>query len=248
MPIGHRALGDDRVACRSTRCSMRCGRSSKTRRMRKVGHDLKFDAILLARHGVTLARPRTSTRCWRATCWTPPGPSHRLEDLALEHTELQGARPKTTCAAAAPRRVSLADVPVEAAVDYAGERADLAGQLAPMLRDLLTEEQLDEVYATLELPLIPVLVDVERAGVRIDARRAGGAVAAGSSRSWPGGRREIFELAGGEFNINSPKQLAEVLFDKLQLPVLKRTGTSKRAVDRGRSARGAGARRTTCRA
>ena len=76
------------------------------------------------------------------------------------------------------KAVSLADVPVEAAVDYACERADIAGQLAPLLRDRLEQEQLDEVYDTLEMPLIPVLAEVERAGVRID----GPALAAQSQR------------------------------------------------------------------
>ena len=64
--------------------------------------------------------------------------------------------------------VSLADVPAEAALVYAGERADLVGQLAPMFRDLLTKEGLNTVYEDVELPLVPVLVEVERAGVRID--------------------------------------------------------------------------------
>ena len=129
-------------------------------------------------------------------------------------------------AAAAPRRCRSPTCRPRRRSIYAGERADLVGQLAPTLRDLLAKEQLSDVYATLELPLIPVLIAVERAGVRIDTA----ALAAQSQkvdqelaqRSAP-----IFEMAGGEFNINSPKQLAEVLFDKLQLPVLKRTGTSQ---------------------
>ena len=95
-----------------------------------------------------------------------------------------------------------------------------------MFRELLAKDELTAVYETLELPLIPVLVAVERAGIRIDGRR--------SRRSRSKIEQElaqrtaqIYEMAGGEFNINSPKQLAEILFDKLQLPVLKRTGTSR---------------------
>jgi len=117
-------------------------------------------------------------------------------------------------------------VPVDAAVIYACERSDLVGQLAPALRDLLAKEQLADVYATLELPLVPVLMAVERAGIRVDTA----ALAAQSQKvdqELAQRSSTIFEMAGGEFNINSPKQLAEVLFDKLQLPVLKRTGASK---------------------
>src|SRR5206468_4388836 len=79
---------------------------------------------------------------------------------------------------------------------------------------------------SLELPLVPVLADVERAGVRIDS-----AALLGQSQlveqELTRLMKEVFEIAGGEFNIGSPKQLAEVLFDRLNLPVLKRTGTSK---------------------
>src|SRR6185503_16009779 len=93
---------------------------------------------------------------------------------------------------------------------------------------MLVTEQLDGVYRDLERPLIPVLADMERAGVRIDA-------AALSSQSQHVDRElatrsaRIFELAGAEFNINSPKQLSEILFDKLQLPALKRNAKTKTA-------------------
>jgi DNA polymerase-1 len=98
--------------------------------------------------------------------------------------------------------------------------------MTPRFRELLDQEQLTEVYETLELPLIPVLIAVERAGIRVD----GSALAAQSQRVEQELAQRttlIYEMAAGEFNINSPKQLAEILFDKLQLPVLKRTGTSR---------------------
>jgi DNA polymerase-1 len=122
--------------------------------------------------------------------------------------------------------VSLADVPPAAVLDFGGERADLAGQLAPVFRQLLVDDGLSQVYEKLERPLIPVLTAVERAGVRIDVI----ALAAQSQKveqELAQRTSQIYQLAGGEFNIGSPKQLAEVLFDRLQLPVLKRTGTSR---------------------
>src|SRR6185503_10484330 len=124
------------------------------------------------------------------------------------------------------KAMSLAELPAEAAVDYACERADLVGQLAPIFCAQLAKDELTAVYETIERPLIPVLVAVERAGIRIDGR----ALAAQShsiQQDLALRTASIYAAAGGEFNINSPKQLAEILFDKLQLPVLKRTGTSK---------------------
>ena len=192
--------------------------------IRKDGHDLKFDAIVLARHGVTLRGLDTDTML-ASYLVDATRSEHRLEDLALEHTSYKALTEEDVCGRGA-KALSLADLPVEAAVDYAGERADLVGQLAPIFRELLAKEQLNEVYETLELPLVPVLVAVERAGIRVD----GPALAAQSQKieqELAQRTARIYEMAGGEFNINSPKQLAEVLFDKLQLPVLKRTGTSR---------------------
>jgi DNA polymerase-1 len=150
---------------------------------------------------------------------------HKFEDLALEYTSYKAIAEEDVCGRGA-KAVSLAEVPAEAAVDYAGERADLAGQLVPILREQLTTDGLVSVYETLELPLIPVLIDVEQAGIRVD-----GPLLASQSQKLEQElvqrTAQIYELAGGEFNIASPKQLSEVLFDKLQLPVLKRTGTSR---------------------
>jgi len=190
----------------------------------KSGHDLKFDAIMLARHGVTLLGLETDTML-TSYLIDATRAEHRLEDLALEHVSYKALKEEDVCGRGA-KAISLADVPVDAALDYAAERADLVGQLAPVFHDLLVKEQLADVYERLERPLIPVLVAIERAGIRID----GPALASQSQRleqELAKRTKEIYEVAGGEFNINSPKQLAEVLFDKMQLPVIKRTGTSR---------------------
>ena len=223
VPIGHRSLDDTEslpldVALDALRPVL------EDEALKKEGHDLKFDAIVLARHGVTLRGLDFDTML-ASYLLDATRSAHLLEDLALEHTSYKALSEEDVCGRGA-KAMSLADVPVDAAVDYACERADLVGQLAPALRDLLAKEQLSDVYSTLELPLVPVLMAVERAGIRVDTV----ALAAQSQtvdRELARRSATIFEMAGGEFNINSPKQLAEVLFDKLQLPVLKRTGTSK---------------------
>jgi DNA polymerase-1 len=186
----------------------------------KIGHDLKFDAIVLARHGITLDGFDLDTML-ASYLIDASRSEHRLEDLALEHTSYKALAEEDVCGRGV-KAVSLADLPAERVLDYACERADLPGQLAPIVRQLLGQEQLHDVYETLERPLIPVLIAVERAGVRVD----GPLLAAQSQHvEQELARRtaQIYELAAGEFNINSPKQLAEILFDKLQLPILRRT-------------------------
>jgi DNA polymerase-1 len=238
VPTGHRAparnlLGDADPSCAETTGlpAIAVGTALEILRpvledasIRKVGHDLKFDAIMLARHGVTLQGLDTDTML-ASYLLDATRAEHKLEDLALEHVSYKALKDEDVCGRGA-RAISFADVAPDALLTYAAERADLIGQLAPLFRGLLEKEQLDTVYAELERPLIPVLVGIERAGVRID----GPSLAAQSQRLEQDIARrskDIYELAGGEFNIGSPKQLAEVLFDKMQLPVLKRTGTSK---------------------
>jgi DNA polymerase-1 len=223
VPVGHHALGavpsmplDDALET--------LGPLFANPSIVKAGHDLKFDAIVLGRHEVALGGLGTDTML-ASYLLDATRSAHGLGDLSLEHTAYRAIAEEDVCGKGV-KAISLADVPVEAAIDYAGERADLVGQLAPLLDDQMKKEQLTDVYRTLELPLIPVLVDIERAGVRIDAT----ALLAQSQKMDQELARlmtQVHSLAGGEFNIGSPKQLAEVLFDRLSLPVLKRTGTSK---------------------
>src|SRR5262249_32166872 len=153
--------------------------------------------------------------------------SHPLEDLALEHSGYKALREEDLCGRGA-KAISFGELPPESALDYAGERADLALQLSGTLRELLRREELEKLYLDLELPLVPVLVAIERAGVRVDGR----ALTDQSSRverELATRSTQIFELAGIEFNINSPKQLSEILFDKLKLPARRRNAKTKTA-------------------
>jgi len=225
VPIGHRALGEMPVATLNEAVAALRG-VLEDEQIKKVGHDLKFDAIMLARHGMTLRGLDLDTMI-ASYLIDATRSTHRLEDLALEHTSYKALTEEDVCGRGA-KALSLGDFPPDAVLSYAAERADLAGQLAAVLGPQLQAEQLAEVYRTLELPLIPVLVDVERAGVHIDAP----ALAAQSlliEQELSRLSALIFDLAGGPFNVNSPKQLSEILFDKLKLPVLRRTGTARTA-------------------
>jgi len=192
----------------------------------KVGHDLKFDAIVLARHGVTLRGFDTDTML-ASYLLDATRSAHTLEDLALEHAGYKALREEDVCGRGA-KAITFRDAPAERVLSYAGERADLALQLAPTVCELLRREELEELYQSLERPLIPVLADIERAGVAIDA----------AALSAQAGRVEeelsrlaasIYGMAGEEFNINSPKKLGEILFDKLGLKTetIRRTTKTK---------------------
>jgi DNA polymerase-1 len=192
----------------------------------KIGHDLKFDAIVLARHGVTLQGLETDTMI-ASYLVDANRSSHPIEDLALEHTGYKALTEEDVCGRGA-KSLSFAHIPVQAALDYAGERADLALQLAPALRAIMDREDLTPVYEQLEHPLIPVLMAIERAGVRIDGAALASQAQHIDEELYTRARR-IYELSGEEFNINSPKKLGEILFDKMGLTTetLKRTSKTK---------------------
>jgi DNA polymerase-1 len=223
VPVEHHALGA--IACVPAPVAFGAlGPVLEDPAIRKDAHDLKLAAIVCERYGVHLRGLDLDTML-ASYLIDATRSEHRLEDLALELVSYKAISEEDVCGKGA-KAVSIVDLPVEAAVDLACERADLVGQLTPIFRAQLEKDDLFTVYQTLEHPLIPVLVDVERAGVRID----GPALAGQSKRveqELAQRTAQIYEVAGGEFNINSPKQLADVLFDRMQLPVLKRTGTSR---------------------
>ena len=191
----------------------------------KIGHDIKADLIVLGRHGVDLKNPKAFDTMLASYLIDANKSSQELEPIALEQLGYK-ALTEDEVRGKGAKAIPFAQVPVDSVLDYAGERADLAWQLAEHFRPLLERDGLMPVYLDLELPLVPILAEIERIGVRVDVR----SLAAQSTlldREMNDLSRQIFTLAGGEFNINSPKQLAEILFEKLQLPVMKRTGTTR---------------------
>ncbi|HVD92015.1 MAG TPA: DNA polymerase I [Vicinamibacterales bacterium] len=194
--------------------------------IKKIGHDLKFDAILLARHGVDMRGLETDTML-ASYLVDANRSSHLLEDLALEHTDYKALTEEDVCGRGA-KSVSFANIPLQAALDYAGERSDLALQIATPLRAMMVAQDLVGVYDEMEHPLIPVLMAIERAGVRIDGTALASQAQRIDEELYTLARR-VYELSGEEFNINSPKKLGEILFDKMGLTTetLRRTSKTK---------------------
>ena len=192
----------------------------------KTAHDLKTTAVLLASAGVTL-RGLGDDSLLASYLLDATRSGHPLEALALEHAGYKAVDAEELRGRGG-RAVPLRQVAADALRDYAGERADLAGQVAARLAAALDQAGLGKVYREIELPLVPVLVDLERAGIRVDAL-AFASLASRVDREMQERSARIFQLAGLEFNINSPRQLSEVLFERLQLPVTRKTGKTRTA-------------------
>ena len=192
--------------------------------VKKAGHDLKFDMELLANAGISLAGLHFDSML-ASYLLDATRSGHPLEEASIEHLGYKALAEEDLCGRGA-KAIPFAQVSPEAVLDFAGERADLARQLSNRLAPLLVTDALDGVFRDMEMPLIPVLADIERAGIRID----GPALAAQSAhieQELAAYSARIFELAGEVFNVNSPKQLGEILFEKLKLPALKKTGKTK---------------------
>jgi len=225
IPIGHRALGDvsdiDAVTALARLAPMLEDSS-----VRKIGHDLKPDCLILERRAVKMAGLDLDT-ILLSYLLDSTRSTHKLEDLSLEQLGYRTIAAEDILGRGA-KALSFADLPPEAILDYAGERSDVALQLAERMAPRLAVEGVDAVYAELERSLVPILIAIEREGVGIDTD-ALAAMSTRVGRELEAHQREIHDLAGVEFNINSPKQLSEVLFDRLQLPALKRTGKTRAA-------------------
>jgi DNA polymerase I len=187
----------------------------------KVGQNLKYDISVLARHGVAVRGVAHDTMLESYVLNSVAG-RHNLDDLAKRHLGIDTIHYEEVAGKGA-RQIGFAAVPVDRAAEYASEDADVALQLHRALwPKLAAEPTLVSVYRDIELPLIPVLSRVERNGALVD-----GDALARYSDELAGRLRELTEqawsVAGEEFNLDSPKQLQTILYDKLSLPVLKKT-------------------------
>jgi DNA polymerase-1 len=185
----------------------------------KIGHNLKYDIMLLGRAGVSVSGRLFDTMI-AAYLLNPNKPNHNLDEVSFEYL---GKR-KTSFAEVLKKRRSIAEVTIEEAAPYAAEDAALSYELKDLLFKRLTENDLDKVYFEIEMPLMPVLADMEEAGVKVDSELLN-ALSKELEVEIESLSRRIFFLAGEEFNINSPKQLSKVLFHSLGLSPTKRTKT-----------------------
>jgi len=188
----------------------------------KAGHNVKFDWLVLRRAGVALAGVRYDSML--ASFVLDPGRrSHALDELARERL---GMEMQTYAGVAGKGRAErpFAEVPLADAARYCCADSEMVLRLEAAFRPELEDHRLLPLLETIEMPLIPVLVEMEATGVLVD-RVLLGEIGRAFAKELAALEVEIYRAAGGDFNINSTPQLRAVLFDKLQLPVLKRTKT-----------------------
>lgn len=189
----------------------------------KVGQNLKYDLHILASHGISVAGPFFDTMV--AHHLLQPEGRHGLDSMA-EHYLAYKPIPISDLIGTGRQMKSMAAVPLSQLAEYACEDADVTWQLYERFAPALQEEGVERLFAEVEMPLLPILVEMERAGVAIDCEALGK-----TAQTWQARLGELAEeayrLSGSQFNLDSPKQLGEVLFTKMQLaksPRKTRTG------------------------
>jgi DNA polymerase-1 len=188
----------------------------------KVAQNAKYDLLVLRRAGVTLSGLVSDTML--ASYVLDPGRrSHGLDLLALEFLDHRMTSYEDLCGKG-KQELPFDVVPIACARDYSCEDADVTWQLEERFRPQLEAQQIYELYRDVEVPLVGVLADLEWVGVEIDVPWFA-SLKERFARERQRVERQIYVSAGGEFNINSNPQLREVLFDRLELPVLKKTAT-----------------------
>ncbi|MFP6709683.1 MAG: DNA polymerase I [Alphaproteobacteria bacterium] len=187
----------------------------------KVGQNLKYDMLVLRRYDVDIS-PMDDTMLLSYV--TEGGlHGHGMDELSKLHLDVQPI-PFKEVAGSGKSQITFDQVPLDKAMEYAAEDADLTLRLYQYLKPRLMVERKHTVYETLERALVPVLVDMEKAGILVD-RAELARLSADFAVRIVALEGEIHELAGENFNVNSPKQLGEVLFDKMAIPGAKKTKT-----------------------
>ena len=190
--------------------------------VRKNAQNAKYDIIVLANYGVQVRGLAFDTMV-ASYLLNPSGRQHNLDALALEYFNIKKI-PTSDLIGKGKKQITMREVALETVARYACEDADITERLRRIFEPKLAEAGLRELADTVEIPLILVLVDMERNGVALDQKFLE-QMSAEMHERLQGLEQEIYDLAGEEFNIQSTKQLAVILFEKLGLPVIRRTKT-----------------------
>lgn len=193
--------------------------------IKKIGQNIKYDIEVLANVDIHLQGAVFDTML-ESYILDSSSNTHDMDSLALKHLGWKTIA-YTDVAGKGAKQISFSQVPIEQAATYAAEDADVTLRLHEALWPKLEKETgLKYIFEKIEMPLVPILSRIERNGVLIDANKL-------EKQSTELEKRlkeleaDTYKIAGVAFNLNSPKQLQEILFDKLKLPVLQKTPTGQ---------------------
>ena len=187
----------------------------------KIGQNLKYDIVVLRRYGVTLTPiDDTMLLSYALDAGLHGHGMDELSQLYLNHKPI----PFKEIAGSGKKALTFDQIPLDKATEYAAEDADVTLRLHGYLKPRLVADRMTTVYETLERPLVHVLCAMESQGTRVD-RQILSRLSGDFAQRMAALEEEIHELAGEKFNIGSPKQLGEILFDKMSLPGAKKTKT-----------------------
>jgi DNA polymerase I len=190
--------------------------------LEKIGQNIKYDLVVLKNEGVDI-KGITCDTMLASYLLNPSRRGHSLDNLAevfLDHRMI----PIKELIGTGKKQILFSEVDLDRASEYACEDADVTQRVASILCPRVGDEGLGDLFRDLELPLIPILADMELAGVRIDTGYLM-RLSQEFGEMLKGTEIEIYDLAGESFNINSPKQLAQILFEKIGLTPIKKTKT-----------------------
>ncbi len=188
----------------------------------KYGQNIKYDMLVLGHYGIQM-KGVTFDSMVASYVLNPSRHSHGMDNLAEEFLNYRTITFEDVVGKGA-KQTTIDTIPVDIVTDYAAEDADVTLQLTNVLRPEIERQGLQQLYEQIELPLLDVLATMERYGVKVDTVLLN-ELSAEFSVKLRDIEQEIFQLAGQPFNINSPKQLGPILFEKLQMPFGRKTKT-----------------------
>ena len=220
IPIGHKYDGCPKQL-KLDQVQKIIGKTIEKNAHKAIGQNLKFDIPILSRHGIKLDQFLADTMLMSYVL-NSTATRHGMDKLAEYYLNYQTTK-YSDVAGTASKEISFSAVNIDIAANYASEDADITLRLYNKLQQLLEDKPSQiELLKNIEYPLVHVLASIEANGAKVDRDK----LAAHSeelSRKIEILSAEAFRLAKGEFNLDSPKQLLEVLYEKLKLPVLKKT-------------------------
>lgn len=193
----------------------------------KVGQNFKYDLAVLSRYGVEVA-PYDDTML-QSFCLHAGMHGHGMDELSERYFGHTPISFKDVCGTG-KKQITFDLVPLDKATPYAAEDADITLRLWYLFRDKLIKQKVSTVYQRIERPLPAVISKMELAGIRVD-RDALSRMSSDFAQRMAGYEAEAYEQAGREFNMGSPKQLGEILFDEMGLPGGKKTKTGAWSTD-----------------